>query len=119
MAKILSEWIDMPQIFISYARDDDDPPPDDANAKGFITYLHEQLLYELKQLGQPRPMLWRDVRRIDSGQQFEPGLDEALASSSLLLVVLSQNWMSREWCRRELDTFVQRFPGEDESRLRE
>jgi hypothetical protein len=107
------------QIFISYARDDDEPPPGQPDAQGFVTHLHNQLLYELKTLGQPRPQLWRDSKRIERGDQFEPELGEALAASSLLLVVLSRNWIARDWCRRELEVFAKQFPHEDERSLRE
>jgi len=107
------------QIFISYARDDDEPPPGQPDAEGFVTHLHNQLLYELKQLGQPRPQLWRDTKRIERGDQFEPELAEALAGSSLLLVVLSRNWIARDWCGRELELFTKRFAHEDERSLRE
>lgn len=106
-------------IFISYARDDDEPPPGQPDAQGFVTHLHNQLLYELKQLGQPRPHLWRDTKRIERGMQFEPELEEALAGSCLLLVVLSRNWIDREWCQRELEVFARRFGHEDERSLRE
>ena len=107
------------QIFISYARDDDEPPPDEPSAKGFVTYLHDQLRYELTQLGQPRPELWRDRQRIERSNQFGPHLSEALAKSSLLLVVLSRNWMDRDWCKRELDEFVKQFTKENQTNLRE
>jgi hypothetical protein len=108
-----------PQIFISYARDDDEPPPDDPGAKGFVTYLHDQLRYELRQLGQPWPELWRDRQKIERSNQFEPRLSEALARSSLLLVILSRNWMNRDWCLRELEEFTKQFSNEDEWKLRE
>ncbi|MGH6919894.1 MAG: toll/interleukin-1 receptor domain-containing protein, partial [Geminicoccaceae bacterium] len=109
----------MQQIFISYARDDDESPPDEPGAKGFVTYLHDQLRYELTQLGQPRPELWRDRQRIGRSDQFEPHLSEALARSSLLLVILSRNWMDRGWCQRELEEFAKRFPNEGERKVRE
>ena len=98
-----------PRVFVSYARDDDEPPPDDPGAKGFVSYLRDQLQYELRQLGQPYPELWRDTGPNRTGHQFEPDLSEALANSSLLLVVLSRNWIARDWCRRELDEFVKLF----------
>src|SRR6266852_9122700 len=88
------------QIFISYARDDDAAPPDlnRGDAKGFVTSLHEQLLYEFQELGQPRPKIWRDTRGISPGDQFEPLIDEAIAASSFLLVVISRNWLTRPYC---------------------
>jgi TIR domain len=109
------------QIFISYARDDDAAPPDlnRAGAKGFVTTLHEQLLYEFQELGQPRPKIWRDKRGIDPGDQFEPLIDEAIAGSSLLLVVLSRNWLTRPYCLRELESFASRWSKEGERALRQ
>lgn len=94
------------QIFLSYAREDNESPPDAPELKGFVEFLYEQLQYEFKELGQPRPALWRDVRRIDAADSFEPELEQALRDSALLLVVLSSNWLSRPWCLRELETFV-------------
>jgi TIR domain len=109
------------QIFISYARDDDAAPPDlnRGEAKGFVTSLHEQLLYEFQELGQPRPKIWRDTRGISPGDQFEPLLDEAIAASSLLLVVLSRNWLTRPYCLRELEAFSRRWNKEDDRALRQ
>jgi hypothetical protein len=106
------------QIFISYARDDDAVPPGKTQAKGFVTFLHEQLLYEFMNLGEPRPILWRDTRVIERGHQFEPLIKKAIKASSLLLVVLSRNWMAREWCRRELESFARSRHAEDEPSLR-
>jgi TIR domain len=106
------------QVFISYARDDDVAPPGRDEAKGFVTYLDEQLRYELTQLGQPRPRLWRDTRRIERGDQFEPLIEEAVASSSLFVAMLSRNWLDRPWCRRELESFRQRWSSESEEQLK-
>ena len=110
-----------PQIFISYARDDDAAPPDlnRGEAKGFVTSLHEQLLYEFQELGQPRPKIWRDTRGISPGDQFEPLLDEAIAASSLLLVVLSRNWLTRPYCLRELEAFSRHWNKEGDRALRQ
>ena len=107
------------QIFISYARDDDGAPPDLPDAKGFVTFLHEQLNFEFKDLGQPRPKIWRDTRRIPNADQFEPLIEQAIAASSLLLVVLSKNWMARPFCRRELDSFAKRWSSGGELDLRQ
>ncbi len=94
------------QAFISYARADDEIPPG-ADAKGFVTFLDEQLRYELSQLGRGRVRLWRDTRQIERAHQFEPRIEEAIAASALFIAVLSYNWLDRPWCRRELETFRQ------------
>jgi hypothetical protein len=93
-------------VFISYAWDDDMPPPGVPDAKGFVTFLYEQLQYEISNQGPERPKFWRDNKRIAGAEQFTPIIEEALKSTSYLLVVLSPNWLSREWCRRELETFA-------------
>jgi TIR domain len=93
-------------IFISYARDDDLPPPDKPDGKGFVTFLDEAVRYEFRDIGPERPKIWRDTRRIADGAQFTPEIEEALKDASVLLVVLSPNWMASTWCKRELDTFA-------------
>ena len=108
-----------PQIFISYARDDDAAPPDARDAKGFVTYLHEQLAYELKQLGPPAPVLWRDRKAIERGRQFEPELEDQVRRSHLIIVVLSGNWLAREWCRKEVALFEAAHRHGDKRDLRE
>jgi TIR domain-containing protein len=93
-------------VFISYARDDDIPPPGAADAKGFVTYFYEQLQYEISNQGPERPKFWRDNKRIAGADQFTPMIEETLKTTSYLLVILSPNWLSREWCQRELATFA-------------
>ena len=96
----------MADMFISYARDDDIAPPGIPDAKGFVTFLDEHLRYQFRDLGPHRPEIWRDNRRIPDGAQFDAAIDQALQTSRFLLVVMSPNWMARDWCRKELDTFV-------------
>jgi hypothetical protein len=99
-------------IFISYARDDDLPPPDKPDKKGFVTFLDEAVRFEFKDLGPERPNIWRDTKRIADGAQFTPEIEEALKGASLLLVVLSPNWMHSAWCNRELETFAKYHGGD-------
>ncbi len=93
------------QIFISYARDDDEPPPDIQGGRGFVEFLHEHLKYKFITSGPFPPDLWRDVQNISDGEQFPPRLEQELSKSSLLLVVLSENWMASAYCRKELEYF--------------
>ena len=102
----------MADIFISYARDDDLPPPDKPDKKGFVTFLDEAVRFEFKDLGPERPKIWRDTRRIADGAQFTPEIEDGLKNASLLLVVLSPNWMHSSWCNRELETFA-KYHGPD------
>lgn len=106
------------KIFISYARNDNEPPPDVVDAKGFVTFFHDQLKHALRDLGATNIKLWRDEKNIGDADQFEPSLEDAIAESSILLVVMSPNWMSRPYCRRELDAFGKRWQGEGELRVK-
>jgi hypothetical protein len=63
--------------------------------------------------------LWRDTRRIDSGDQSEPVVEEAIVASFLFVVVLSRNWLARPSCLRELDLFRNRWRDEDEATVRQ
>lgn len=102
----------MTQIFLSYARDDDLLPPNlptGNQASGFVTALYNQLLYEFRNLGGARPELWRDVHGIERADQFASVIETQIEKSDLLLVVLSPNWIKREWCKRELEAFGRRW----------
>jgi len=107
------------QVFISYARDDNAPPPGPAVQPGFVSALYEYLAYQLKQLPHPRPELWRDIGKIERTDQFEPILEEEIAGSDFLIVVLSPNWLASEWCRRELKRFRERWAAEGDAKVRE
>jgi TIR domain len=100
------------QIFISYARDDDIPPPHVPGGKGFVTFLREQLEYEFRDRGPTRPTMWVDIRGVGAADLFEPAIDQAINDSALFIAVLSPNWMSRDFCRRELNKFAERWSHE-------
>ena len=106
------------QIFVSYARNDDLPPLESSEGKGFVTALDGHLNYQFRLLGPPIPKLWRDTRSIGRSEQFDPIIEEAINTSDLLLVVLSRNWVSREFCRKELDWFKQRWAAEGEAAVK-
>lgn len=107
------------QIFLSYARDDDASPPS-VPLKGFVTSLFDQLTYEFTNKGPSRPNIWRDQREIGRAEQFDQKIDDAIKSSALLVVVLSENWLDRAYCRRELESFAKhwRERGESDDRIR-
>ena len=109
---------DYVQIFMSYARADDKLPPDPApKAKGFVTALFEELNYELGNRGKAA-RIWRDIRRIERGDQFDQMIKDAVASSGILVVILSENWMVSEYCKKELECFKEKWRHEGEEKLR-
>ena len=94
-------------IFVSYAHDDDLPMSAAEDEVGFVTFLFKTLQLKLRDLGVKRPAIWRDWRRISAGDQFDVEFDDGLRKAEILIVVLSNNWMRRSYCRKELDTFVE------------
>jgi hypothetical protein len=102
------------QIFVSYARNDDLPPLD-GEGKGFVTTLLKHLEFHFTCFGEPTPVIWRDRRAIARSEQFDPIIEKGINDSQLLLVVLSNNWVHREFCRRELDLFQERWRKEGQA----
>jgi len=96
------------QIFVSYSRNDDLAPPG-TGSTGFVTALVERLQWEFEsQLGPPVPQIWRDQDgRILPSDQFDEVIAQGVATSDVLVVVLSNNWTNRENCQKELAMFEQ------------
>jgi hypothetical protein len=105
------------QILVSYARNDDLPPLD-GDGKGFITTLLKHLEFHFTCFGEPTPLIWRDKRAIARSEQFDPIIETGIRESALLLVVLSNNWVHREFCRRELDLFQERWKSDGENAVK-
>jgi hypothetical protein len=94
-------------IFISYAHNDDLQTSASKGEKGFVTFFEEMLEKKLSDLGTTRAKLWRDRKRISDGDQFEGLIDDGLKKAQILVVVMSNNWLERPYCRKELDDFVE------------
>jgi hypothetical protein len=93
-------------IFISYAHNDDLQTTASKDEEGFVTFFQEMLEKKLSDLGATRARIWRDRKRISDGDQFEGLIDDGLKKAQILLVVMSNNWLDRPYCRKELDEFV-------------
>ena len=94
-------------VFVSYAHDDDLQLGASKDEKGFVTFFCEMLRTKLRDLGATRAKIWVDRQRISDGDQFEGKIDDGLAKAQILVVVMSNNWLGRPYCRRELDEFVE------------
>ena len=94
-------------IFISYAHNDDLQTSASKDEKGFVTFFQEMLDKKLADLGATRAKIWRDRKRISDGDQFEGLIDDGLRKAEILVVVMSNNWLDRPYCRKELDAFIE------------
>jgi hypothetical protein len=100
-----------PEIYLSYASGDDAAPPFEEKTAGFVTFLHEQLSWELNNLGEARNLIWFDRARVNPA--FTPNIKEAIFASEVFLVVLSPNWLANRWCLEELTLFAGRWQSDE------
>ena len=69
-------------------------------------------------MGPPKLQIWCDLGAIAPADTFGPAAENALANSDTLLVVLSNNWIHSEWCKRELDLFRQQHQNESADQVK-
>ncbi|MFM2377154.1 MAG: hypothetical protein RLZZ165_2251 [Bacteroidota bacterium] len=93
-------------IMISYAWSDNEPPPM-TNHEGWVSGFQRGLEYWLKQVMARPPRIWRDKSGMTGNTVFSSELDEVASKTAVLLAVLSEPYLSSEWCQRELENFVQ------------
>jgi hypothetical protein len=94
-------------VFVSYAHNDDLQITAAKDEKGFVTFFQEMLEKKLNDLGATRARLWRDRKHVSDGDQFDGKIDDGLKRAKILIVVMSNNWLERPYCRKELDAFVE------------
>lgn len=95
---------DKPDIFVSYAHVNDIPLAD--GRPGWVSALISALTNLLAmKLGRDDAFdLWMDCR-LAGNDSVTPEIDEELAGTSLLVILLSSGYLASEWCRREMETF--------------
>lgn len=91
------------EIFISYSHKDNFPPPLSASKQGWVTYFDEFLAHYLReQYGEVR--IWRDdVMR--GSDVIDETILQPLPNVSVMIVVVSPNYITSQWCSRELNEF--------------
>ena len=77
-------------VFISYARADDEKPPHDDTAQGWVTFLWDQLRWELTTRGAKQAKLWLDRYQIDPAESFTPKIEAAVKEAAVILPILSE-----------------------------
>lgn len=110
-------------VFVSYARNDNLKPRGAKGGEderyGFVTTLVRSTEQYLTDAGVGSQVkLFIDTRDIPDDASFNDLIPSELAKADVLLVILSNNWVQRSWCLKELDYFVQRFPSEAEAQSR-
>ena len=90
-------------LFVSYVHVDNRKFGQDV---GWVETLVENIREALPQkLQRGQPDIWRDPR-LSSSEPFPDAICEAVTHSATLLVILSENYLTSEWCQRELELFL-------------
>lgn len=89
-------------VFVSYAHADNEKPLGSAALYGWVTTLAHNLNTGP---GHYRKNLFID-HRLKPGDAFSDDLVTTVGSSTLLLLLLSQNYIDSTWCGKELDHFI-------------
>lgn len=99
--KLLPEY-----VFISYAHLDNRPDFDEV---GWVSQFRMSFSAILsKRLGHNAdPIIWRDTEKLQGNSDLTSEIRQGLASSALLISVLSPSYVKSEWCRKELHAFCE------------
>ncbi len=89
-------------VFVSYAHADNEKPLGSAAQYGWVTTLAHNLNTGP---GHLRKNLFID-HRLKPGDVFSDDLVTTVGTSTLLLLLLSQNYIDSKWCGKELDHFI-------------
>jgi TIR domain len=90
-------------VFVSYVHVDNRKYGQNV---GWVEKLVENLREALPQkLGRAQPDIWRDPR-LSSSEPLPDAIHEAVTRSATLLVILSESYLTSEWCQRELELFL-------------
>jgi formylglycine-generating enzyme required for sulfatase activity len=91
-----------PHALMSYTRDDDQ------RSGAYLTTFRKKLSDEVSgYIGQPFH-IFQDIEDIKWGQQFEQRIEDALATITFFLPILTPSFFRSEFCRYELERFLQR-----------
>lgn len=103
-------------IFISYAQVDNQPM-DYGDRRDFrwVTYLKDQLQKridgKLGRIGATK--IWMDLDDLGGNESVPLAIDSALDKTAILVIVLSDGYLESEWCKKEIQTFVESTKADD------
>lgn len=89
-------------LFISYTHKDNKPLFSDA--EGWVSRFHKTLSVVLEQRLGHAPEIWRD-ERLQGNDVFTPEIMARLPESAVLLAVVSEGYVTSQWCRDEAHAF--------------
>jgi hypothetical protein len=95
------------QVFLSYSHHDDEPYGPEQ--RRWVEEFERALRGSIDQrIGSGRVEVWRDKRRLAGNELFDEQIEQQLDRSAILVTVLSQHYLSSQYCRKEFQAFGQR-----------
>ncbi len=96
-------------VFVSYAHVDNFKLSEEETAPGWVHNLVNDLRTLLPQkLGRPEwGNVWIDHRRLTGNEPLTPDIQQSVARSATLVVILSEGYLQSDWCRQERELFLQ------------
>jgi hypothetical protein len=91
-------------VFLSYAHDDNKVPENDFT--GWVDFFDKTLSIELLERSLDCK-LWRDRRDVDPIAFFDDTILDAVRESQVLVAIVSPRYVEREYCLKELATFIE------------
>jgi hypothetical protein len=94
-------------VFVSYAQVNNEPVPGIEGScwvSNLVALLRTLVDERLGRRGETK--IWIDEQRLEGNSSVTPEIQEAVASSATLLVVLSNGYLASQWCRQEWECFV-------------
>ena len=99
-------------VFLSYSRDDDE--------LGVVTRLAEDIRLAFSQRSRRQLKIFIDRQEISTAQLWQERISGALQASTILIAVVTENYLTSRWCRDEWDYFAaleRGLPGKSDQRL--
>jgi len=95
-------------LYISYAQLDNEAQL--AGQEGWVSAFHRSLEVRVGQLLGKKPVIWRNPKPHGDDAPDE-GQVEHIPKSALLITLLSPRYVKSEWCRKELERFLEASRG--------
>ncbi|MDA1013001.1 MAG: TIR domain-containing protein [Planctomycetota bacterium] len=94
-------------LFISYAHIDNSELIPGRPESRWITALRNSLQILVNQkLGGSPVQIWRDLNDLHGNASVTPEIQQAIQSTALLVVIMTQAVLERPWCRQERELFI-------------
>ncbi|MBU2006488.1 MAG: toll/interleukin-1 receptor domain-containing protein [Gammaproteobacteria bacterium] len=93
-------------IFISYSRDDNSVLP--GETAGWVSQFRDYLEnWLIKRRGLKGLKIWFDDQGLSGNTRFDAEIEASIKKSALFLVLHSHNYQGSDYCRKELQWFMQ------------